>query len=356
MCVHVCVSEMGLLKMSRYQINGWQIAALYARRNAHSYLLHTKPGHTQWESCGIFYLGGVICFQIIQDALRCPPPHFLSLSFLPLSLHLSKLAFLWYHKTRQLLLLFFLFSLSALFWLSLLFYSICIHTSLVEPNSSLTRVLSRLLSMSLSFAFTINIVPLKHFLHFSTTNARKSKSPLQAIKWCNEWKWEGWIGDEAKGVKDECRTISLRLLWKKEMREKWRGQRKKKFRMDLKRAVRSDGEKETLRAVFRSSFNNWIIISLETWPRTGKEGARQSRAEDDTLLPPCDFMVSPLERLSERERMCVRTCSSECAWFTTAACLSLTDMGPCLWWGEKKGLLDVRKEPISLCHKNYTHT
>lgn len=108
MCVHVCVSEMGLLKMSRYQINGWQIAALYARRNAHSHLLHTKPGHTQWESCGIFYLGGVICFQIIQDALRCPPPHFLSLSFLPLSLHLSKLAFLWYHKTRQLL-LFFLF-------------------------------------------------------------------------------------------------------------------------------------------------------------------------------------------------------------------------------------------------------
>lgn len=181
-------------------------------------------------------------------------------------------------------------------------------------------------------------------------------SPLQAIKWCNEWKWEGWIGDEAKGVKDECRTISLRLLWKKEMREKWRGQRKKKFRMDLKRAVRSDGEKETLRAVFRSSFNNWIIISLETWPRTGKEGVRQSRAEDDTLLPPCDFMVSPLERLSERERMCVRTCSSECAWFTTAACLSLTDMGPCLWWGEKKGLLDVRKEPISLCHRNYTHT
>lgn len=56
----------------------------------------------------------------------------------------------------------------------------------MEPNSSLTRVLSRLLSMSLSFAFTINIVPLKHFLHFSTTNARKSKSPLQAINAMSE--------------------------------------------------------------------------------------------------------------------------------------------------------------------------
>lgn len=43
-----------------------------------------------------------------------------------------------------------------------------------------------------------------------------------------------------------------RKRWEKneELREK------KKFRMDLKRAVRSDGEKETLRAVFRSSFNN----------------------------------------------------------------------------------------------------
>lgn len=139
-------------------------------------------------------------------------------------------------------------------------------------------------------------------------------------------------------------------------RKRWEKNEEKKFRIDLKRAVRSDGEKETLRTVFRSSFNNWIIISLETWPRTGKEGARQSRAEDDTLLPPCDFMVSPLDRLSERERMRVRTCSSACAWFTTAACLSLTDMGPCLWGGEKKGLLDVRKEPISLCHRNYAHT
>lgn len=292
-------------------------------------------------------------FKMPWDALPLIFSHFI---FCHYHFIFQNLLFFGIIKLANCCFFFFLFSLSALFWLSLLFYSICIHTSLVEPNSSLTRVLSRLLSMSLSFAFTINIVPLKHFLHFSTTNARKSKSPLQAIKWCSEWKWEGWIGDEAKGVKDECRTISLRLLWKKEMREKWRGQRKKKFRMDLKRAVRSDGEKETLRAVFQSSFNNWIIISLETWPRTGKEGARQSRAEDDTLLPPCDFMVSPLERLSERERMCVRTCSSECAWFTTAACLSLTDMGPCLWWGEKKGLLDVRKEPISLCHRNYTHT
>lgn len=31
---------------------------------------------------------------------------------------------------------------------------------------------------------------------------------------------------------------------------------KDKFKMDLKRAIRSDGERETLGTVFRSSFNN----------------------------------------------------------------------------------------------------
>ena len=128
---------------------------------------------------------------------------------------------------------------------------------------------------------------------------------------------------------------------------------------------RSDGERETLGTVFRSSFNNWIIISLETWPRTGKEGERQHQAEDDTLLPPCDLIMSPLwHPVSESVCVCARAHASVCVCvhMLIGVCmiyncnLSLSHRyGLASVMGRKRGLLDVRKESISLCHTNYTH-
>lgn len=119
-------------------IKGWQVRCV-TRRDTHTDQstcthpnthTHTRGGNPKAS----FYLRGVIYFQITQDAPSCPPPHFSLFLFCHYPFISENLLFFGSVKLSNRLLFFSV-------WLSLLlFYSICIHASLVKPNSSLTRV------------------------------------------------------------------------------------------------------------------------------------------------------------------------------------------------------------------------
>lgn len=88
--------------------------------------VHCATSHVQWESYSQLLS---LESHLLSDCSRMMPP---DAPLPPLSLHLSKLAFVWEHKTLQL----YLFK-SVTFLLSEFFLLICIHASLVDRNSLL---------------------------------------------------------------------------------------------------------------------------------------------------------------------------------------------------------------------------
>lgn len=102
-----------------------------------------------------FILEKWFAFRLLK-MLQAAPLLIFSISFLPLSLHLRELTN-FFGRVKPLF--------SALFWHSLLFYSICIHASLVEPNPSFTSFLFLSVSLSLSLAPSLSCIHYKYSFH-----------------------------------------------------------------------------------------------------------------------------------------------------------------------------------------------